>query len=82
MRLPKGYPSPYQHGHTRISVTLKNATFKRLLERAKKEGISFSATVEDTLKCGFLCIEESDNHEVEHNERRNGGNAATSSSSA
>jgi len=68
MRLPRGYPNPSRPGHTRISVTLKNATFKRLLERAKKEGIDFSETVEDTLKCGFLCMDESDNHELEHPE--------------
>jgi hypothetical protein len=71
MRLPKGYPNPHRPGFTRISVSLKDKTFRRLLARAKKEKKSFSDIIEDTLKCGFLCLDESDNHELEHGAQAN-----------
>jgi len=64
MRLPRGYPNKWRPGHTRISITLKNSTFRWLLERARKEEMQFSDAIEDTLTCGIMCLEESDLEEV------------------
>jgi hypothetical protein len=35
-------------------------TFKKLLKRAQDEKKWFSEVVEDVLKCGLLCLDESD----------------------
>jgi hypothetical protein len=35
-------------------------TFKRLLKRAQDEKRWFSEVVEDVVKCGLLCLDESD----------------------
>jgi len=61
--LPKGFR--IKSGHLRIAVNLTEATFNRVIERCKKEGKQFSDVIEDTLKCGFLCLDESDELELE-----------------
>jgi len=63
MRLPKGYPNPSVPGHTKIAVSLSTSLFKQLRKRAEDEDKSFSALVEDVLKCGLLCLDESDAEE-------------------
>ena len=63
-RYPKGYSD--KPGHTKIAVSLTNATFKRLVARAKDEEKQFSEIVEDVVKCGLLCLDESDAEENPH----------------
>lgn len=61
MPLPKGYRG--KPGFTKIAVSLSDATFARIRERALAENKLFSEVLEDTLKCGLLCLDESDAHE-------------------
>jgi hypothetical protein len=53
------------HGGLKIAVRFERETFKRIRKRAEKENKSFSAMVEDTVKCGLLCLEENDREEQE-----------------
>lgn len=62
MRVPRGYST--QPGYTRISINIKHDVFKRLVEIAEKEQKPFSIVTEDILRCGLLCLDESDAHEV------------------
>jgi hypothetical protein len=39
---------------------MHHATFKQLLARAQAEKKWFSEVVEDVIKCGLLCLDESD----------------------
>jgi hypothetical protein len=39
---------------------MHHETFKRLLKRAQDEKRWFSEVVEDVIKCGLLCLDESD----------------------
>ena len=61
MRLPKGYSD--KPGYTKIAINIKHDTFKRLVERAKTEKKMFSEIAEDVIKCGLLCLDESDRFE-------------------
>lgn len=61
MKYPKGYSD--RPGYTKIAVNMHHDTFKRLLARAKAEKKSFSEMTEDVIKCGLLCLDESDRFE-------------------
>jgi hypothetical protein len=39
---------------------MHHETFQQLLKRAKDEKKWFSEVVEDVIKCGLLCLDESD----------------------
>lgn len=58
MSLPKGYRG--KPGFTKIAVSLTDGTFARIRARALAENKQFSEVLEDTLKCGLLCLDESD----------------------
>ena len=49
----------------KIAVAFDRATFKRIAALAKREGKSFTAMAEYVARCGLLCIEESDRHELD-----------------
>lgn len=61
IKQPTGYAG--KPGYTKIAISLSHATFARVLARAKAENRPFSETLEDTLLCGLLCLDESDAHE-------------------
>lgn len=67
MRHPKGSKSPWKSGHTRIVITLSDSTFKRVLARAKAKNKWFSEITEDIIKCGLLCLEESELEDAQTN---------------
>jgi len=58
MAYPKGYKS--RTGFTKIAVSFPNETFTDILTMAVKENKEFSAMVTDLVKCGKLCLDESD----------------------
>jgi hypothetical protein len=66
MKYPTGYkyPSGHKPGYTKIAISLSDSMFRKLLAHAKKENKPFSVVVEDLIKCGFLCLEESDKFEL------------------
>jgi hypothetical protein len=51
------------HGGVKIAVKFHPMIFEELCRRAKKDNKSFSATVEDVVKCGLLCLMENDYEE-------------------
>ena len=60
MKQPKGVAC---NGDAKIAVRLPAELFRKLVRRGEKQGTGFSDTVADVLKCGFLCIEESERDE-------------------
>jgi hypothetical protein len=56
------YPKGYQKGDgtTQLAIRFPHALFDQLIKMAKKEQKDFNAVVVDLVKCGKLCIDESD----------------------
>lgn len=52
-------------GSKQIAVRFPPLLFEQLIKIAKKEQKDFNATVVDLVKCGKLCIEESDALEIQ-----------------
>jgi hypothetical protein len=59
------YPKGYRHGKAiQIAVRFPDDLFKSLIDMAKKEKKDFNSMVVDLAKCGKLCLDESDQHEL------------------
>ena len=57
---PKGFR---KNGFAKIAINIPEALFDDAIERAKKENKTFNQMVIDLLKCGKLCLDESDQYE-------------------
>jgi hypothetical protein len=60
------YPVGYYAGHKKlkIAVTFPEELFRDVVKMAKGEKKTFNDMVIDLVKCGKLCLEESDKHEL------------------
>lgn len=63
MKYPVGLDK--NDGSKQIAVRFPPLLFEQLIKIAKKEQKDFNATVVDLVKCGKLCIEESDALEIQ-----------------
>ena len=55
------YPKGYRKGeHTQLAVRFPAKLFDEIIKMAKKEEKDFNATVVNLVKCGKLCLDESD----------------------
>jgi hypothetical protein len=59
------YPIGYKKSNesTQLAVRFPSELFDQIINMAKKEEKDFNAMVVDLVKCGKLCLDESDAHE-------------------
>jgi hypothetical protein len=57
IKYPKGYK---KGGHTQLAVRFEDKHFTAIVKRAKREKKSFNDMVLYLIKCGELCLDESD----------------------
>ena len=52
-----------ENGDKQIAVRFPPQLFNQIIKMAKKEEKTFNVMVMDLVKCGKLCLDESDKHE-------------------
>ena len=69
IKYPKGFKTA--PGYTKLAVSFPDDLFKAVMKMARVERIPFNVMVLNLIRCGKLCLDESDKHEpkgVTHHE--------------
>ena len=54
--------------HTKVAVSFETDLFRKLCRRCEESDKMFSFVVNDLVRCGLLCVEESENDDLKSSE--------------